>query len=711
MLLLTLAVLSLGSQVNGILPILLGVGIPQNLQNLWRVAEFVHALGGKVKDSYDVYDASTDDTDKKIDKILSEVSAVSAQIGGFESRLNRRLDVMMESLFSRLTLTEKLNAAIADVHKNIVMVDGLWENYLAYSKNLSIYHNNTIKAFIDTAIGMHGGLQSWLTQIYGVFIPGRTGPVMESLFLIRQQIEKVSQLFNNLKNPIPPKLKNEKLSQEFALMNCDEGLSPQLQLYQLYDMAALTELRGYIMGASAYGLQARFDKVKYTAEVDIIESRFISRTKDYMLSVKAAMNTSSNIIRRCDPKGGHKEGQTYAEMRRLFQTYLVNEADMNSADACQYDCTMQPDTTNLRRVNYAETYRDQPDCNGIITKCAPATREIDICILGDGYRRRYQWIRDADGNVWGNDTECHGTKRTLSSWRRAFVFCDYCLCTCEATRKGNPTQGIINFLPSQANIDENMVVVGMKIVKEDNVIHIQIREGKLLANGQIMRDSERWVGVRHLKLETSGSYTDEGVILQQGVDYDSIHREGRRVNLDDVVVPKGHVVIGARFQHELDSKIHDHNPIRLEIWSIPFDYATGTLSPKEFARWRSGQPSQKRESVKFDKPMDPLQNPQNVPSTKANLYVDFQQTNPKKDAGQATIPFWDIQPVVTSPSFPLEGVGLFHKGDKEGQYGGYLALRLHTYNFIDKINSNISETLNKKYHEVLAKLVGFPMAM
>ncbi|XP_028981927.1 uncharacterized protein LOC114841198 [Diachasma alloeum] len=675
--------------VNGVV-----VGLSRSLQTLWKVAGFVNSLGGKVKKAYDLQKAFTDDGSEKIEEILSKVAEVSDQIGGFESRLTQRLDMMVESLVSRITLTEKLNNAISDVHKNIVNVDEMWSNYLAYSKNLTNFSNNTIKAFIDSATRAHDGLQSWLSQLYGLFIPGRTGPIMESLFTTMLKLEG-----------------------ETALLICDGGLSPQQELYQMYHMAALTELRGFIMAVSAYGLQSTFDGEKYQGEVDIIETRLVSRIQDYILAVTAAMKVASNTIRRCDPKGGHREGHTYIQLHRLFQSYLVNEADIDPQEKCMFDCTLQePVGKNRRRVNYPHTYRDQPNCNGAVTYCVPATRKLDICIENGGFPNRYKWIKQADGKVWGNDSECHGFQQTLSSWPRGLFSCDYCLCNCEALRTGDPTVAIINFLPSEANIQNNMVVVGVQIVKKESVIHIQIKEGKLQPEGMILKGSERWVPLKDLNHLQSGTYSHGGRNGGFPNRYKWIKQADGKVWGNDSECHGFQQTLsswprGVRFRHSRDPSIEKYNPIRLEVLSIPFDYAAGNLSLKESARWISAEPPRAREELTFDHPGHPGNNFQNLPTTKPNLFVQFQKTDLKKDAGQTAIPFWDIQPVVTSPSSPLEGVGLFHKGDKERKYGGYLALRLHTYNFIDHISANLPETLKHKYQNVLSKLLGSPMGI
>lgn len=76
-----------------------------------------------------------------------------------------------------------------------------------------------------------------------------------------------------------------------------------------------------------------------------------------------------------------------------------------------------------------------------------------------------------------------------------------------------------------------------------------------------------------------------------------------------------------------------------------------------------------------------------LPDSRTNQYVNFGPTDLEKDAAQTTVPFLDVQPVVTNPPFPLSGAGVFHKG-REGS-GGYVALRVITYDFTKHLHADV----------------------
>lgn len=66
-------------------------------------------------------------------------------------------------------------------------------------------------------------------------------------------------------------------------------------------------------------------------------------------------------------------------------------------------------------------------------------------------------------------------------------------------------------------------------------------------------------------------------------------------------------------------------------------------------------------------------------------YVMFQPSSLEKDGGQSTIPFIDMQNVVSAVPVPLSGVGTIHRGSETS--AGFLGLVILTYN----ITSHLEE--------------------
>lgn len=83
-------------------------------------------------------------------------------------------------------------------------------------------------------------------------------------------------------------------------------------------------------------------------------------------------------------------------------------------------------------------------------------------------------------------------------------------------------------------------------------------------------------------------------------------------------------------------------------------------------------------------------------------YIRFQPTDFFKDAGQTTVPYLDIQPVVTSPPSPIQGIGVYYKGHKG--YGGFIGLKLLTVDVSDKLNLDTVDRLSNNVDDVLNQM-------
>lgn len=77
----------------------------------------------------------------------------------------------------------------------------------------------------------------------------------------------------------------------------------------------------------------------------------------------------------------------------------------------------------------------------------------------------------------------------------------------------------------------------------------------------------------------------------------------------------------------------------------------------------------------------------NVPDPRTGKFVKFTISSLEKDGGQTTIPFIDTQQLSTEPATILSGAGLVHRG-REG-YGGFLALKLYTYDISPYIDDDV----------------------
>jgi hypothetical protein len=80
------------------------------------------------------------------------------------------------------------------------------------------------------------------------------------------------------------------------------------------------------------------------------------------------------------------------------------------------------------------------------------------------------------------------------------------------------------------------VVTGLRFVKVNRVIHLQIQEAGLLPRGEINMTSVQWRPVDDYRISDSDVYN--------GKDYHTLSWEQRAIDLDDLVAPDGSVLTG-----------------------------------------------------------------------------------------------------------------------------------------------------------------------
>ena len=284
--------------------------------------------------------------------------------------------------------------------------------------------------------------------------------------------------------------------------------------------------------------------------------------------------------------------------------------------------------------------------------------------------RRYEWIEYKSGRLLGTKSECKRSGQSSSrvdSWWRWWWHCSYCVCQCD--QPGPRSDRYVSLRGSVAA--DGQLVTGVRFVKVNRVVHVQIQQGAPLGRGTVNASTLAWKAVDEVIVPRASMD-----LAQDGPGYATLRYEERSLDLDDLTAPDGHVVTGVRLR-----KIGGH--LNLEVQTSPIDFATGTIDAARSV-WLANDKTpaaedQPRSKLLLVSPDVPTRSSvQSVPDSQAEQYVDFQASSIDKDVGQTTVPFLDAQPVVPqSPSW-LTGVGIYHKGQLG--YGGYVALRLSTLN-------------------------------
>uniref|UniRef100_A0AAR5PBK7 Uncharacterized protein n=1 Tax=Dendroctonus ponderosae TaxID=77166 RepID=A0AAR5PBK7_DENPD len=447
-------------------------------------------------------------------------------------------------------------------------------------------------------------------------------------------------------------------------MMCNIKQSPQQVLYSLYEAIALTELKGHAMIQFSYMLLRLYGKGNFTKESQHSRERFQERTNNAVESVKRAMQKVSRELWKCDPKK-HVKGETYEEITNLLQGYVQNEVDLNPDGTCSENCAEY--TYTKSHGCYQNLYcRQQRSCSGKIIDCRFFDSDMWICNANPLSGRRYEYIEYENGRVLGRKQGCaRGTTKVDSWWRWLFWHCSYCFCLCD--EQGPMSDRYFNMRSAISDIQNNKIITGLRFVKKNRVIHLQIQEGELLPRLGINASSVAWKPVEDYKI------TDRKIF--NGQDYHTLTWEKRRIDLDDLEADDGHVLTGVRFK-----EIGSH--LNFEIYTTRFNFETGKLTP-ELSKWLDNpntdvsQPKP-RTKIRLNHPDIPTRsvNP-SIPTSHSDQYIEFTHTDIDRDAAQTTVPYLDAQKLESLEPVPLSGAGIFHKG--RDFFGGFLAPKIFTY--------------------------------
>ncbi|XP_066151751.1 uncharacterized protein [Euwallacea fornicatus] len=435
--------------------------------------------------------------------------------------------------------------------------------------------------------------------------------------------------------------------------------SPQQIYYNLYNAIALNGLKCYMMIQFAYLNNRILQPGNYTELSQITKKNFERRVNETTSVFKGIMEIVPSEFWQCDPKK-HVKGKTYDEFTRLLQGHIQNEVDMSSGGTCRETCAAYPSGTSYGCYDSESKYcRETERCNGRLLKCQFIESHMNICPSETG-SRRYDYIEYQSGRTFGKKSNCW--KKPIDSWWRWFVRCSYCFCICD--EQGSKSDRYINLKPVMADIENNRVVTGLKFVKENRIMHLQIQEGKLLPYGYIDNNTVRWVPVEEYKITNDGVYNMK--------DYFTMTYENRQMAMDDIELSENDLVMtGVRFQF-ID------NQIRLQIHANKFDFESGKILVTEGNySYNAAGGKNKIEIYKADIPINSP--PSEMDYFTEDPYVEFTHTDMDLDAAQTTVPFVDITPLTNYPQVPLRGAGVYYRG--KGGYGGFIAPKLITYDY------------------------------
>lgn len=143
----------------------------------------------------------------------------------------------------------------------------------------------------------------------------------------------------------------------------------------------------------------------------------------------------------------------------------------------------------------------------------------------------------------------------------------------------------------------NSVITGARLRKEEGVVYIQIQQGKLLENGRINETTVTWKDQLYGNYRTNErqSYIANIMVFHLFTDslidpanHFKLHWRARSIELGDIDVSPGHVLVGLKFENETVDGVERLSLVAL---SKLFNYTTGKIISKEKEFFSSRAPS------------------------------------------------------------------------------------------------------------------------
>ncbi|KAK1133607.1 hypothetical protein K0M31_011408 [Melipona bicolor] len=584
-------------------------------------------------------------------ELKNRISKVSQQIGTFEEHMDIHLDTITNQILTQIPLQERLDEKLRIIEQYVGQISDLYNDFHLYSKTPDKYERYTLEDFAKTCVSSRSGaLPDLLKSIHRLFVPSPDEILNRSILIL---------LANQM--------------QEAASQICNENQSLQQLLYNLYTTVTLSEIKGYSMIQFSYRLLRLYNPgTNFTEEMKTVQEQYEERTRETLRAVKTAMAFSPRQLWRCDARL-HKLDNTYTKLTQLFQGYIVNEVDLNSEATCRENCAYY----EYSKVNgcFKNLFcSQQRKCNGKVLKCEYIDSDMWIC-PSKSNDRRYDYIEYENGMTFGQKNTCNKTVTKVDSWWRwLFWHCSYCFCYCDDNTINSDRY--FSLRKVESDTANNKVVTGIRFRKVNQIIHMQIQEGELLPRGYIDQSTVHWKPIEEF------SILDRNV--KNGIDYHTLSWEKRGLDLDDLVHDDDYLLTGVKFRMVGPR-------LNLEVKMTAFNFTTGKLiKPLEKSLWISHDNTDRTE-LKLENPDIPIRTPLlALPDSKPQQYLNFAPSDRKKDAAQNTIPFLDIQSVESNPPVPIAGAGIFHKGRSAS--GGYVAMRLITYDFSKHLQVDLSPT-------------------
>ncbi|XP_014242048.1 uncharacterized protein LOC106662461 [Cimex lectularius] len=495
---------------------------------------------------------------------------------------------------------------------------------------------------------------------------------LHKLYKLHEQNDRIGKVFRK-KGFFEEIIYNYK---EYGALRCELQQSVQQMLFNIFNVLQLAQIKAFLMVQFSWTLLKTYNKGNFTMEIKGLRQEYKMEIENQANTLKLFQQVSNEFI-TCDPKLHQKE-KTYTELTRLFQGFIVNEVDLNEQGTCKYDCSSYQ-YSKQHSCFKNKFCAKQPTCKGNVIGCRFIDSDMWICQAPLSSPKRYDWIEYENGRRLGYKTSCSRSVTKVDSWWRwLFWHCSYCFCYCDDSND-QQSHRYFNMRYVTSDIKNNKAIVGLRFIKVNKIIHLQIKEGELGKNGQI--GNATWLPVDNYTI------SDEGIKAE--VDYHIITWQEKAIDLDDLIAPEDYVLTGVKFR-----KIGGH--LNLEIRVTKVDFQNGVFVDEgRLTTWISNDNTdaardKPRTQIKLERPLDiaKINHGAFYPDSESNQFVEFTNSDIDLDAAQTVLPFIDTQIVAPDPPVLLSGAGLYHRGKK--YFGGFIAPKVFTFYYGKNMRKNKS---------------------
>lgn len=436
--------------------------------------------------------------------------------------------------------------------------------------------------------------------------------------------------------------------------------SAQVILHRFYISLVTLHVKGLAMQMVAYQLKNKLENFESSSEEILVLETFYKQLTQINNEFVDLVNRADRCIWKSDPRD-HILYKTYDKITRFNQLYFVQKQSFDGH--CKYDCEYYKNVHHFNPI--ASSYPHIPkqrNCNGVLKSCRTEAKPSWLCyglniwLPQSTSDRFYEYV---EGNMnkcqkYGKISKSRPSDILQWSNRVGFSNCDICRCVCDDPDDPK-TDRYFSLAEIRTNTEQNMVVTGVRFIKQDQIFHLQIQEARLKASGNIDTQSRKWKSLPKLnKHDSMNVYTLSDINSQISIG----------------VVPKpdsNYVVTGVKFSRDRDT-------LNLNVIYTQFEPTTGQLlTHTDITK------SMQRSSYPFyvNNRDIPINYHNNAPDSSLNTgSVYFNRTGIVYDLEQSTIPFIDILEVESS-LMPLSSIGLHLRIN--GESGGFIAPKLETF--------------------------------